>query len=34
MWNLFKYFDLNNKGYITSDDMQEILAREGIKMTE
>ena len=34
MWQLFKYFDLENKGFINQNDIEEILAREGIKMAK
>jgi len=33
MWHLFKYFDANNVGFITASDIQEVVAREGLKMS-
>ena len=32
MWNLFKYFDVNNTGYITVENLKEVTAREGRRM--
>ena len=34
LWGLFKYFDVNNLGYITAADIKEIVAREGRKMLD
>ncbi|EAS04482.1 kinase domain protein (macronuclear) [Tetrahymena thermophila SB210] len=32
MWNLFKYFDVNNTGYITKESLKEVISREGRRM--
>jgi len=32
MWNLFKYFDVNNTGYITVENLKEVTAREGRRL--
>lgn len=32
MWNLFKYFDVNNVGFITKEDLKEATAREGRRL--
>lgn len=32
MWNLFKYFDVNNTGFITKENLKEVMSREGRRM--
>lgn len=32
MWNLFKYFDVNNTGFITVENLKEVTAREGRRL--
>lgn len=32
MWNLFKYFDVNNTGHITKESLKEVISREGRRM--
>lgn len=32
MWNLFKYFDVNNTGFITKEDLKEATSREGRRL--
>ena len=34
LWLGFKYFDIENTGYITLENIREVLAREGRKMTD
>lgn len=29
LWSLFKYFDIENKSYITYEDVKLVLEREG-----
>lgn len=32
LWNLFKYFDVGNKDYITVEDLKDVMARGGKKI--
>lgn len=32
IWNLFKYFDINNTGFITKENLKEVISREGRRM--
>lgn len=32
LWNLFKYFDVQNNNYITINDLKEVIARGGRKL--
>ena len=32
LWNLFKYFDVRNKDYITIEDLKDVMARGGKKI--
>lgn len=34
MWNLFKYFDVNDSGYITVENLKEATAREGRRLQQ
>ncbi|KAM3139557.1 hypothetical protein pb186bvf_008393 [Paramecium bursaria] len=34
LWHLFKYFDYDNKNYITMDDINKAFIREGRQLTE
>ena len=34
LWSLFKYFDVNNKGFITIEEIREVIAREGRKLPD
>lgn len=32
LWNLFKYFDVQNNNYVTVEDLKEVIARGGRKL--
>ena len=34
LWHIFKHFDTNNHGYIESNDIKDVMAREGRRVPD